>query len=94
MIYIYQQLKAEERDLIAIWKGQGVSARGIAQRLGRTNSTVSREIRRNSLYNLGYVAIYAQEEASKRKSLAGKRHPLKNKQVFAYVINRLNLKRD
>lgn len=35
------------------------------------------------------MAIHAQNISSKRKSLAGKRHPLKNDQVFKWVIKRL-----
>jgi len=35
------------------------------------------------------VAIHAQNISVKRKSLAGKRYPLKNKEVFAWVIKRL-----
>jgi len=35
------------------------------------------------------VAIHAQNISVKRKSLAGKRHPLKNKDVFRWTIQRL-----
>lgn len=35
------------------------------------------------------MAIYAQNTSSKRKSEAGKRHPLKNEEVFRWVITRL-----
>ena len=35
------------------------------------------------------MAIHAQNISVKRKSLAGKRYPLKNKEVFAWVIKRL-----
>lgn len=36
------------------------------------------------------MAIHAQNMASKRKSLAGCRHPLKNEEVFKWVITRLS----
>ncbi len=36
-----------------------------------------------------YVAIHAQSKSSRRKSQAGKRHPLKNKEVFRWVVARL-----
>ena len=36
------------------------------------------------------MAIHAQKIASKRKSLAGYRHPLKNEEVFKWVITRLS----
>ena len=35
------------------------------------------------------MAIHAQNISSNRKSLAGKRHPLKNKKVFVWTIKRL-----
>ena len=35
------------------------------------------------------MAIHAQAKAVKRKSLAGKRHPLKNKEVFRWTVTRL-----
>lgn len=35
------------------------------------------------------MAIHAQSESVQRKSSAGKRHPLKNKEVFKWVIKRL-----
>lgn len=35
------------------------------------------------------MAIHAQNKSSQRKSCAGKRHPLKNKEVFKWVIKRL-----
>ncbi len=70
-------------------KGSGVSNKEIAKRLRRSASTIGREITRNSFKGEYYVAIHAQHEACKRKSSAGKRHPLKNKEVFKWVIKRL-----
>ena len=58
-------------------------------RLGRSVSTIGREITRNSFKSKYYVAIHAQNNWVKRKSFAGKRHPLKNKEVFKWVIKRL-----
>lgn len=66
-----------------------ISNKAIARRLGRFPSTVGREISRNSFKGEYYVAIHAQNISAKRKSLAGRRHPLKNGQVFAWVIKRL-----
>lgn len=43
----YEQLSAEERGAIMAMKRQGCSARAIAGALGRSPSTVSRELRRN-----------------------------------------------
>src|SRR5690348_16409901 len=41
-------LSLSERDEIAIWWAQGLSMREIARRLGRSPSTISRELRRNA----------------------------------------------
>lgn len=78
-----------ERDKIAVWKSSGVSNKQVAKRLGRDPSTIGREIKRNSFKGKYYVSIHAQGKWVKRKSLAGKRHPLKNKEVFRWVIQRL-----
>lgn len=89
------KITAQERDLIAIWRGEGVSIRQIARRLGRNPSSVSREVRRNNFKDSQgrkyYVAIHAQARSDKRKSLARKRHPLKSPAVYGYVIGKLRL---
>lgn len=89
----HQKLTARERDLIALWKGGGASLREIARRLGRSPSAISDEIKRNSFQDSEgqkfYVAIHAQAKADNKKTLARKRHPLKNPEVFAYVIDKL-----
>lgn len=66
-----------------------MSNKAIARRLGRSPSTIGREISRNSFKGQYYVAIHAQNISVKRKSLAGRRDPLKNKEVFAWTIKRL-----
>ena len=83
------KLSAQERDLIAIWHGQKVSIRQIAARLNRQPSTISREIKRNIFKGKYYVAIHAQYITEQRKSLAGKRHPLKNPETYSYVLRRI-----
>lgn len=57
--------------------------------MGRSVSSIGREIKRNSFGGKYYVAIHAQKRWVERKSFAGKRHPLKNKLVFRWVISRL-----
>lgn len=88
------KLSTEERDLIAIWYVQKISIRQMAKRLKRYPSTILREIRRNSFrdrfnHQEYYVAIHAQSRTDQRKSSAGKRHPLKNPQIYAYVLAKL-----
>jgi len=60
----------------------------IAKRLGRSCSTIGREIERNFKCKV-YVSIHAQNKWKVRKSKAGYRHPLKNEKVFRWVITRL-----
>src|SRR4051795_9028207 len=59
-------LSFEEREEIAILKAQGVGERASARRLGRSPSTVSRELRRNAATRCGrleYRASVAQWKA-------------------------------
>jgi len=82
------KLSDRERDLIAVWRGERLSRREIGRRLGRDPSSISRELKRNR-WAEGYVAIHAKLVSSKRKSLAGKRFPLKNRDVFREVMIKL-----
>lgn len=92
MIKHHNKLTSQERDRIAFLKAKGISLRGIAKNIGRSISTISEELKRNSSFEAGelvYEAISAQEEYEKRKSKAGKRVSLKNKQIYQYVIEKL-----
>lgn len=82
------KLSAIERDRIALWSSKNKSLRWIAVKLGRNVSTISREIARNR-WGRYYVAIHAQAKAAKRKSLAGKRSPLKDTTTYSYVLEKL-----
>jgi Helix-turn-helix domain len=56
-----------EREDIAVWWAQDVGVREIARRLGRSPSTISREVRRNAStrsYHLEYRASTAQWQSS------------------------------
>jgi len=84
----HNKLTALDRELISIWLHQKLSKREIARRLGRSDSTIRDEIKRNS-WGDHYVAIHAQALTDKRKAKAGKRHPLKNKSVYKYTLAKL-----
>jgi transposase len=58
-------LSFTEREDIALLRAKGMSMRGIADRLGRSPSTISRELRRNATRNgkLSYRASTAQWKA-------------------------------
>lgn len=84
----HKKLTAQERDLIALWKGGGVSQREIARRLGRSHSTIIDETCRNR-FGETYVAIHAQYLSDQRKASARKRHPLKDAKTYAHVVSKL-----
>ncbi len=84
----HRKITAQERDMIALWRGGGVGIRNIARRLGRSPSSISEELRRND-YQGNYVAIHAQYVAEERKKEARERYPLKNKDTYTYVLLKL-----
>src|SRR5690242_20981558 len=67
----YQHLQPEERLAIASLRLQDVSIRAMARMLGRSPSTVSRELTRNSS-PAGYASVPAQALSAARRS-AGRR---------------------
>lgn len=83
-----KKVTEEERDRIAVLYARGVSVREIGRLLDREHTTISREIKRNR-FGEAYNAIHAQHVAEERKSLAGRRHPLKDKTTYAYVLEKL-----
>jgi len=84
-----KKLSEKERDLLALWKAQGVSNKQCAKRLGRDVSTIGRELKRNSFEGV-YVAIHAQVETDQRQQeKAHAKKELKNPDVYAYVTSHL-----
>lgn len=75
---------------------EGLSMRQCAKRLGRSHSTLSRELYRNRFHDrlsgeYIYEPLNAQSQAESRKEKAWKaKKPLKNKRVFKYVTERLS----
>lgn len=64
----YDQLSLEDRCSIALLHSQGRSIRQIAAALGRSPSTVSRELKRNAVeVAAGYRPSYAQERTRARR---------------------------
>lgn len=88
----HTKLTLLERKLIALWTRKGEGLRECARRLGRDHSTIVRELKRNPVDGKKgeYEPLHAQAKAERRKEHAWRRkHPLKNKKVFAYVVDRL-----
>ncbi len=81
----YQQLTIEERCEMARLHSAGHPLRQIAAALGRTTSTVSRELNRNGSRTQGYQPSYAQQQARARRWSGSKleRDPFLRHQVLA-----------
>jgi len=88
----YRQLSLEERDRITEMKSDGLSLRAMAKELGRSPSTLSRELSRNSTpaYRV-YLSHRAHDRAVKRKKESGQRPRLNGEGVVAYVLDKLAL---
>ncbi|QBS11854.1 IS30 family transposase [Legionella geestiana] len=63
----YNHLSTEERCRISILQREGYSLRKIASVMGRSTSTLSREIRRNTTKSKGYDVSYADVQARARR---------------------------
>jgi len=84
----HSKLTAIEREKISIWLNQNISKREIARRLGRSDSTIRDELKRNC-FGGHYVAVHAQAKAEKRVVKSRGRHSLKNSSVYSYVLKKL-----
>ena len=81
-------LTLEEREVIAHMHRAGRMQTQIALRLGRSKSTISRELRRNRSRN-GYWAVAAHRKAQKRRSGRPWFGKLQRPEVRRYVRERL-----
>ena len=66
----YRQLQPIERMRIEIWKSENVSAQEMGRRLGRSASTITREVKRNTCHANDYQAHGAQWRHSCRRTAA------------------------
>jgi len=86
-------LSFQEREEIAILKGQGAGIRQIARRLGRDPSTISRELRRNAATRGGRLDYRASVAQWKAELLAQRPKTAKlvsNERLHKYVQERLS----
>ena len=63
----YSSLSIEERTQLGLLVTQKLTQRQIAEQLGRSASTISRELARNQHPKRGYLAAGAQQQASQRR---------------------------
>jgi IS30 family transposase len=85
-------LSFAEREDIAIWHAQKLGVREIARRLGRSPSTISRELRRNAstrTFRLEYRASLAQWHAERRARRPKPAKLATNERLRSYVQDRL-----
>lgn len=85
-------LSFAEREDIALMRARDVGVREIARRLGRSASTISRELRRNAATRGGTLQYRASTAQWKAERAAQRPKPAKlavNEQLRTYVQNRL-----
>lgn len=87
----YNQLNLEDRVMIGIYQAKGDSIREIGRKLGRSHSTIARELKRNAcpVHDQDYLAHRADSIAGKRKRKAGRRERLKNGEIRSFVRRKL-----
>jgi IS30 family transposase len=86
----YQQLAIEEREAIQLGLWEGKSIRSIAFKLGRSPSTVSREISKNAPpEQRRYAPRLAHKRAKEKIKKRGQRRRLKDDFILTYVVEKL-----
>lgn len=89
----YQHLTIEEREAIQemLWEKQSV--RSIARFLGRSPSSISREIHRNlPKEHRRYTPRLANKRAKEKRKSRGRKERLKTGEIRQYVIEKLKLR--
>lgn len=86
----YQHLGVEEREEIQKGLRQNESIRSIAERLGRSDASISREVRKNQTpIKERYSPRLADLRAQTKRKFRGRKDRLKNETVRIYVIEQL-----
>lgn len=85
----YSHLSLEEREKLYALKLQGISLRDIGKVLGRSHTTLGRELKRNAKYGKQYIPCKAHDKAIKRGVIQRYQAPLKNPLIFLYVRKHL-----
>jgi IS30 family transposase len=85
----YQHLTIEEREKIQELHWQKKSLRFIAKAIGRSVSSLSREMKRNCPIKRRYVPRKAHERAIEKRKSRGRKDRLKSKKIRDYVTTHL-----
>ena len=86
----YQHLGVEDREEVerGLWRKESI--RSIAKRIGRSHSSLVREVRRNKSPVKGtYTPRLAHERALKQRKSRGRVERLKNERIRSYVVRHL-----
>jgi len=89
----YQHLTIEEREKLQILWWQRLSLRTIAKEIGRSVSSISRELKRNFPPERNvYTPRMAHERALTKRKCRGRKDRLKNDRIRQYVFEHLRLR--
>lgn len=81
----YHHFSIEEREKILVFSKEGKSIRSIAILLGRSASSVSREIMRNRSYKTGYSAVAAEKKYQQRRKKCRRHRLLENQERLKLI---------
>lgn len=87
----YQHLSLEERVELYSQLNMGVSLREIAKELGRSHTSLSRELKRHTRYGRAYKPVLANKRAIKWAKSQRYKAPLKGVETLSYVLEKLRL---
>jgi transposase, IS30 family len=89
----YKHLTIKEREKIYLLSGKGLPVREISRLLQRQPSTISRELKRNTIYRASYSPHAAQIRAKRERktSRLGKLKILASPKLHNYVLEKLEL---
>ncbi len=82
------KISPKERDQIALLLAEKTTLRTIARILGRSVSSISEEVKRNSVNGI-YSSIAAQSLSENRNNFSRKTNPLKSSKVYSYAVEKL-----
>jgi len=84
----YKHLTLFEREMVMCFYHQGISITCIAEKLGRSKSTISRELRRNRDGDR-YSASKAEEKYHNRRKLCVRKQKLSDADLFKFVAHKI-----
>jgi len=85
----FAHINIVEREKLFGMLEKGFSHRKIAETLGRSQSSISREIRKNTKFGKKYIPFYAQKRADRIGKTQRYKAPLKSPEIFLYVREHL-----